>query len=125
MIALAAASCCSPRLAAPAHAAHLARLVCRLQHAPAFLRLALHDALTWDAASRTGGANGSIRTEKELVHAGGRAGGWVGGWVVMWVGGYVGGWLCGWVAGWLCGCCGSPLHIVLLCTGSSCGLPAS
>lgn len=29
--------------------------------APAFLRLALHDALTWDAATRTGGANGSIR----------------------------------------------------------------
>lgn len=41
-----------------------------LQYAPAFLRLALHDALTWDASSRTGGANGSIRTERELTHAG-------------------------------------------------------
>ncbi len=41
-----------------------------LQYAPAFLRLALHDALTWDAPSRTGGANGSIRTEAELGHAG-------------------------------------------------------
>ena len=26
-----------------------------------FLRLAFHDAMTWDATSRTGGANASIR----------------------------------------------------------------
>ncbi|GAB4819600.1 hypothetical protein N2152v2_006646 [Parachlorella kessleri] len=38
------------------------------QYAPAFLRIALHDALTWDTRGRTGGANGSIR--QELHHSG-------------------------------------------------------
>jgi len=35
---------------------------------PRLLRLALHDALTYDATTRTGGANGSVRVEKELSH---------------------------------------------------------
>lgn len=38
--------------------------------APAFVRLALHDALTYDVTTKTGGANGSIRVERELQHPG-------------------------------------------------------
>lgn len=38
--------------------------------APAFVRLALHDALTFDLSTKTGGANGSIRVERELQHPG-------------------------------------------------------
>lgn len=38
--------------------------------APAFIRLALHDALTYDVSTKTGGANGSIRVERELQHPG-------------------------------------------------------
>ncbi len=44
-----------------------------LQHKPSsalFLRLAFHDAFTYDSSSSTGGANGSIRNEKELQHSG-------------------------------------------------------
>lgn len=36
----------------------------------ALMRLALHDSLTFDAATRTGGANASIRTPQELAHRG-------------------------------------------------------
>ena len=38
--------------------------------APTVLRLALHDALTFDATTRIGGPNGSIRMEREQGHAG-------------------------------------------------------
>ncbi len=38
--------------------------------APALLRLALNDALTFDASTKTGGPNGSIRVERELQHPG-------------------------------------------------------
>ena len=37
---------------------------------PLFLRLAFHDAMTYDCNTKTGGANGSIRVERELDHAG-------------------------------------------------------
>lgn len=37
---------------------------------PLFLRLAFHDAMTYDSNTRTGGANGSIRVQRELEHAG-------------------------------------------------------
>lgn len=37
--------------------------------APIMLRLAWHDAGTYDAKSKTGGPNGSIRNEKELNHS--------------------------------------------------------
>lgn len=33
------------------------------------LRFAWHDAGTWDAATKTGGPNGSLRFDKELAHA--------------------------------------------------------
>lgn len=36
--------------------------------APIMLRLAWHDAGTYDTRTKTGGANGSIRNEKELLH---------------------------------------------------------
>ncbi|OAE33151.1 hypothetical protein AXG93_4773s1240 [Marchantia polymorpha subsp. ruderalis] len=36
--------------------------------APLMVRLGWHDAGTYDAATRTGGANGSIRSEREFVH---------------------------------------------------------
>lgn len=36
------------------------------QNAPAFLRLAFHDAATYERATNTGGANGSIRCPEEL-----------------------------------------------------------
>lgn len=37
---------------------------------PLFLRLAFHDAMTFDSNTKTGGANGSIRVQRELDHAG-------------------------------------------------------
>ncbi|KAK9812935.1 hypothetical protein WJX72_006037 [[Myrmecia] bisecta] len=37
---------------------------------PLFIRLAFHDALSYDEATHTGGANGTIRTEKELSYPG-------------------------------------------------------
>lgn len=37
---------------------------------PLFLRLAFHDAMTYDSNTKTGGANGSIRVQRELDHAG-------------------------------------------------------
>ena len=37
---------------------------------PMFLRLAFHDAMTFDCTTKTGGANGSIRVQRELDHAG-------------------------------------------------------
>ncbi|CAK7334241.1 unnamed protein product [Dovyalis caffra] len=37
--------------------------------APIMLRLAWHDAGTYDAKTKTGGPNGSIRNSKELAHA--------------------------------------------------------
>ncbi|KAG8373632.1 hypothetical protein BUALT_Bualt11G0044500 [Buddleja alternifolia] len=37
--------------------------------APIMLRLAWHDAGTYDAKTKTGGPNGSIRTETEIKHA--------------------------------------------------------
>ncbi len=37
---------------------------------PLFLRLAYHDAMTYDGTTKTGGANGSIRVQRELDHAG-------------------------------------------------------
>lgn len=36
----------------------------------ALMRLAMHDSLTFDAATRTGGANASIETSQELAHRG-------------------------------------------------------
>ena len=39
----------------------IAELVRHRRCVPALLRLAFHDAATFDAASRTGGANASIR----------------------------------------------------------------
>ena len=50
--------------------AEISELVDQRKIAPLFLRLAFHDAFTYDSGSSTGGANGSIRTEKELRHAG-------------------------------------------------------
>ena len=37
---------------------------------PLLLRLAYHDAMTYDSNTRTGGANGSIRVQREIDHAG-------------------------------------------------------
>ena len=37
---------------------------------PLFLRLAFHDAMTYDSNTKTGGANGSIRVQRELENAG-------------------------------------------------------
>ena len=42
----------------------------RTKCVPLLLRLAYHDALTYDSTTKTGGANGSIRTQRELEHAG-------------------------------------------------------
>jgi L-ascorbate peroxidase len=41
-----------------------------LEHAPAHLRLAFHDAGTFDAVTGTGGANGSIHLKEELQRGG-------------------------------------------------------
>jgi L-ascorbate peroxidase len=41
-----------------------------IEHAPAHLRLAFHDAGTYDAKTRTGGAHGTIRLREELHRAG-------------------------------------------------------
>ena len=48
----------------------IADLLQQKTNAPLFLRLAFHDAFTYDSSSSTGGANGSIRNEKELEHPG-------------------------------------------------------
>jgi L-ascorbate peroxidase len=40
-----------------------------LEHAPAHLRLAFHDAGTYDRRTRTGGAHGSVRLREELQRA--------------------------------------------------------
>lgn len=48
----------------------LAALLRSERAGPLFIRLAFNDALTFDARDGTGGANGSIRTRKELSHAG-------------------------------------------------------
>src|SRR3979490_3212622 len=37
-----------------------------IEHAPAHLRLAFHDAGTYDARTRTGGAHGIVRLPQEL-----------------------------------------------------------
>ena len=37
---------------------------------PLLLRLAYHDAMTYDNNTKTGGVNGSIRVQRELDHAG-------------------------------------------------------
>ncbi|KAL9258278.1 putative L-ascorbate peroxidase 3, peroxisomal [Drosera capensis] len=47
---------------------HLCALIFTKQCAPIMLRLAWHDAGTYDAKTRTGGPNGSIRNEEELNH---------------------------------------------------------
>src|SRR5579864_8972609 len=41
-----------------------------VEHAPGHLRLAFHDAGTYDAATRTGGANGSVLLREELNRGG-------------------------------------------------------
>ncbi|KAL1820594.1 hypothetical protein ACET3Z_015463 [Daucus carota] len=48
---------------------HLRALISNNRCAPIMLRLAWHDAGTYDAKTRTGGPNGSIRTEQEIKHA--------------------------------------------------------
>ncbi|XP_011043177.1 PREDICTED: L-ascorbate peroxidase 3, peroxisomal [Populus euphratica] len=47
----------------------LRALIASKSCAPIMLRLAWHDAGTYDAKTKTGGPNGSIRNEKELAHA--------------------------------------------------------
>ncbi|GAB2231928.1 hypothetical protein Droror1_Dr00010947 [Drosera rotundifolia] len=47
---------------------HLHALISTKQCAPIMLRLAWHDAGTYDAKTRTGGPNGSIRNKEELNH---------------------------------------------------------
>lgn len=47
---------------------HLRALISSLNCAPIMLRLAWHDAGTYDAKSKTGGANASIRNEEEFSH---------------------------------------------------------
>ncbi|XP_020217105.1 L-ascorbate peroxidase 3 [Cajanus cajan] len=47
----------------------LRALISNRNCAPLMLRLAWHDAGTYDAKTKTGGPNGSIRTEEELNHA--------------------------------------------------------
>eukprot|EP00270_Netrium_digitus_P020947 TRINITY_DN877_c0_g1_i1.p1 TRINITY_DN877_c0_g1~~TRINITY_DN877_c0_g1_i1.p1 ORF type:complete len:299 (+),score=54.16 TRINITY_DN877_c0_g1_i1:72-968(+) len=46
----------------------LRALISEKNCAPLILRLAFHDAGTYDPKTRTGGPNGSIRSEKEYVH---------------------------------------------------------
>ncbi|XP_004512151.1 L-ascorbate peroxidase 3-like [Cicer arietinum] len=48
--------------------AQLASLITNKKCAPLMLRLAWHDAGTYDAKTRTGGPNGSIRNQQELNH---------------------------------------------------------
>eukprot|EP00271_Cylindrocystis_brebissonii_P014331 TRINITY_DN35653_c0_g1_i1.p1 TRINITY_DN35653_c0_g1~~TRINITY_DN35653_c0_g1_i1.p1 ORF type:complete len:304 (-),score=52.54 TRINITY_DN35653_c0_g1_i1:426-1337(-) len=48
----------------------LRSLIAEKNCAPIMLRLAFHDAGTYCARTRTGGPNGSIRSEKEFVHGG-------------------------------------------------------
>ncbi|KAB2602731.1 L-ascorbate peroxidase 3 [Pyrus ussuriensis x Pyrus communis] len=47
---------------------HLRALIYSRSCAPIMLRLAWHDAGTYDAKSKTGGPNGSIRNEEEYSH---------------------------------------------------------
>ncbi|CAK8540024.1 unnamed protein product [Lathyrus sativus] len=47
----------------------LRSLITNKKCAPLMLRLAWHDAGTYDAKTRTGGPNGSIRNQQELNHA--------------------------------------------------------
>lgn len=47
---------------------HLRALIASRNCAPLMLRLAWHDAGTYDAKTKTGGANGSIRNEEEYSH---------------------------------------------------------
>ncbi|CAK9179979.1 unnamed protein product [Ilex paraguariensis] len=46
----------------------LRALISRKNCAPIMLRLAWHDAGTYDVNTKTGGPNGSIRNEEELLH---------------------------------------------------------
>ncbi|KAK3224351.1 hypothetical protein Dsin_011376 [Dipteronia sinensis] len=48
---------------------NLRKLICRKNCAPILLRLAWHDAGTYDAKTKTGGPDGSIRLEKEYTHS--------------------------------------------------------
>ncbi|KAI9165000.1 hypothetical protein LWI28_005842 [Acer negundo] len=48
---------------------NLRDLINRKNCAPILLRLAWHDAGTYDAKTKTGGPNGSIRLEKEYTHS--------------------------------------------------------
>ncbi|XP_051139483.1 probable L-ascorbate peroxidase 4, peroxisomal [Andrographis paniculata] len=48
---------------------HLRALISSKNCAPIMLRLAWHDAGTYDAKTKTGGPNGSIRNEVEYMHA--------------------------------------------------------
>jgi L-ascorbate peroxidase len=58
-----------PEAAERAARADLLALLATERCGPLFIRLAFNDALTYDARDGTGGANGSIRTRKELSHA--------------------------------------------------------
>ncbi|KAG0475872.1 hypothetical protein HPP92_012713 [Vanilla planifolia] len=46
----------------------LRALISSMNCAPIMLRLAWHDAGTFDSATKTGGPNGSIRFEEEYTH---------------------------------------------------------
>jgi L-ascorbate peroxidase len=48
----------------------IAQILSKEHCEPLFLRLAFHDAMTYDHSTVTGGANGSIRVERERNHAG-------------------------------------------------------
>ena len=67
--ALAALLGVGPEAAERAARADLRSLLSTERCGPLFIRLAFNDAATFDCKDRTGGANGSIRTRKELSHA--------------------------------------------------------
>jgi len=67
--ALAALLGVGPEAAERAARADLRALLATERCGPLFIRLAFNDAGTFDARDGTGGANGSIRTRKELSHA--------------------------------------------------------